>query len=37
MLMRSQRMSNRRFKDATDWAPAYPSAREGWPAVVSQR
>jgi nucleoside-diphosphate-sugar epimerase len=36
MLMRSQRMSNRRFKDATGWSPAYPSAREGWPAVVSQ-
>jgi nucleoside-diphosphate-sugar epimerase len=37
MLMRSQRMSNRRFKEATSWAPEYPSAREGWPAVVAQR
>jgi nucleoside-diphosphate-sugar epimerase len=34
-LLRSQRVSNRRFRDATGWAPAYPSAREGWPAVVA--
>jgi nucleoside-diphosphate-sugar epimerase len=34
-LMRSHRVSNRRFKDATGWAPRYPSVREGWPAVVS--
>lgn len=31
---RSQRVSNQRFKDATGWAPAYPTVREGWPAVV---
>ena len=36
MLARSQRISNRRFKDATGWAPQYPSMREGWPAIVSQ-
>lgn len=36
MLMRSHRMSNRRLKDATGWSPAYPSAREGWPAVVAE-
>lgn len=34
MLARSERVANRRFKDATGWAPAHPSAREGWPAVV---
>ncbi len=28
---RSQRVSNRRFKGATDWEPTIPSAREGWP------
>ena len=33
-LFRSQRVSNRRFREATDWAPRYPSVREGWPAVV---
>jgi hypothetical protein len=33
-LTRSQRVSNRRFKEATGWAPRYPSAREGLPAVV---
>jgi 2-alkyl-3-oxoalkanoate reductase len=35
LLARSQRVSNRRFKEATGWAPAYPSAREGWRAVVA--
>ena len=29
-LVASQRVSNRRFHAATGWAPAYPSAREGW-------
>jgi nucleoside-diphosphate-sugar epimerase len=33
-LRRSERVSNRRFKDATGWAPDAPSAREGWPAVL---
>jgi len=36
MIMRSQRISNRRLKEATGWSPAYPSAREGWPAVFAQ-
>jgi nucleoside-diphosphate-sugar epimerase len=27
---RSQRVSNRRFKEATGWAPQVPTAREGW-------
>ncbi len=31
-LTRSHRVSNRRFRDATGWAPAHPSAREGWQA-----
>ncbi|HEY8489980.1 MAG TPA: NAD-dependent epimerase/dehydratase family protein [Dehalococcoidia bacterium] len=30
VLGRSQRVSNRRFKEATGWAPTVPSAREGW-------
>ena len=33
-LYRSQRVSNRRFREATGWASRYPSVREGWPAVV---
>lgn len=33
MYLRSQRASNRRFKEATGWAPTHPSA-EGLPAVV---
>jgi nucleoside-diphosphate-sugar epimerase len=35
-LARSQRVSNERFKKETGWAPAFPSAREGWPAVVAE-
>jgi nucleoside-diphosphate-sugar epimerase len=34
-LARSQRISNRRFKEATGWAPQYPSAREGWKAIAA--
>lgn len=34
-LLRSQRVSNRRFKDSTGWSPFYRSVREGWPAVVA--
>ena len=34
-LMRSHRVSNRRFKEATGWAPTYPSVREGWPVVAA--
>ena len=29
-LMRSQRISNARFRDVTGWVPQYPSVREGW-------
>jgi len=35
VLARSQRVSNRRFKDATGWAPKTPTVRVGWPAVVA--
>jgi nucleoside-diphosphate-sugar epimerase len=35
ILARSQRVSNRRFTDATGWKPLHPSAREGWRAVVA--
>jgi nucleoside-diphosphate-sugar epimerase len=30
MLLRSQRVSNRRFKEASGWAPTYPSVRDGF-------
>jgi nucleoside-diphosphate-sugar epimerase len=36
MLTRSQRVSNARFKQATDWKPVHASAREGWPAVIAE-
>jgi nucleoside-diphosphate-sugar epimerase len=36
MLSRSQRVSNTTFKEATGWSPAYPSVRQGWPAVVRE-
>jgi nucleoside-diphosphate-sugar epimerase len=32
-LMASQRISNRRFKEATGWAPAHPSIRGSWTAT----
>lgn len=35
-LVLSQRVSNARFKDASDWAPKYPSLREGVPSVVGE-
>jgi hypothetical protein len=34
-MTRSQRVSNRRFREASGWAPRRPSAREGWPEVVA--
>jgi nucleoside-diphosphate-sugar epimerase len=34
-LSRSQRISNRALREASGWAPTYPSVREGWPAVVT--
>jgi nucleoside-diphosphate-sugar epimerase len=33
-LARSQRISNRKLKAASDWVPKYPSMREGWRAVL---
>jgi nucleoside-diphosphate-sugar epimerase len=36
LLARSQRISNRKFRQASGWAPKYPSVREGWPAVVEE-
>jgi nucleoside-diphosphate-sugar epimerase len=35
VLAGSQRVSNRRFVQATGWSPAYPSVRQGWPMVVA--
>ena len=34
IMSRSQRISNAAIKAATDWRPKYPSAREGWKAIV---
>jgi nucleoside-diphosphate-sugar epimerase len=31
----SQRVSNKKFRDTTGWAPLYRSAREGWVAVAA--
>ncbi len=33
---RSLRLSNRKLKNATDWAPRFRSVREGWPATLAQ-
>ncbi len=35
-LRRSQRVSNRKLRDATGWSPRYPSAREGYAAIVKE-
>jgi 2-alkyl-3-oxoalkanoate reductase len=35
LLARSLRISNQKLRRATTWTPTYPSAREGWPAVVA--
>ena len=34
-LARSLRIANRKLRDASGWAPQYPSVREGWRAVVA--
>ena len=36
LLARSQRVSNKRFKEASGWRPEYPTMREGWPQVIAQ-
>lgn len=33
----SHRVSNRAFRDATGWAPAFPSAAEGWAHAVARQ
>lgn len=35
-LARSQRVSNRRLRDATAWTPTFPSSREGWADIVAK-
>lgn len=35
MVNRSQRVSNRRFKELTSWKPAVPNAQQGW-ALIAQ-
>lgn len=35
-LTRSMRVSNQRFKQATDWTPRHRSAREGWKATAAR-
>ncbi|MBF5042163.1 NAD(P)-dependent oxidoreductase [Aggregicoccus sp. 17bor-14] len=35
LLSRSQRMSNRKLREATGWTPRYASARESWQALVT--
>jgi nucleoside-diphosphate-sugar epimerase len=37
VLTRSQRVSNRRFREATGWAPRHASARDGWRAVAAAK
>jgi len=34
-LMRSQRISNKHFKDTTGWAPQYRSVLEGWSQLIA--
>jgi nucleoside-diphosphate-sugar epimerase len=34
---RSWRISNRKLKEASGWAPRYPNAREGWAAIAASR
>ncbi len=36
IMVRSQRVSNRRFKEATGWAPRHPSLRDGIGPVVAE-
>ena len=37
VLTASQRVSNKRFREASGWTPIYPSAREGWAAIGAAR
>ena len=35
VVLRSLRVSNQRFKETTGWQPRFPSAWEGWAAVIA--
>ena len=35
-LTRSLRISNRRFREASGWAPKYPSVRDAWPHLLRE-
>jgi len=35
-MARSLRLSNRKLRTATDWAPMLPSVRDGWPVTLAQ-
>ncbi len=35
-IMRSQRVSNRRFREASGWTPSVPSARDGWRRLAAE-
>jgi nucleoside-diphosphate-sugar epimerase len=35
-MARSLRLSNRKLRNATNWAPRFPGVREGWPAMLAQ-
>jgi len=35
-MARSLRLSNRKLRNATEWAPRFPSVRDGWPPMLAQ-
>ncbi|HEY3784786.1 MAG TPA: NAD(P)H-binding protein [Steroidobacteraceae bacterium] len=35
IMSRSERISNRKLRESSRWAPAFPSVRTGWPATVA--
>jgi nucleoside-diphosphate-sugar epimerase len=35
-MSRSLRLSNRKLREETGWAPKFPSVREGWPATLAE-
>jgi 2-alkyl-3-oxoalkanoate reductase len=35
-MARSLRLSNRKLRGATDWAPRLPNVRDGWPVMLAQ-
>jgi nucleoside-diphosphate-sugar epimerase len=37
VVIRSQRVTNKKLREATGWSPRYPGVREGWPAVARAR